>query len=251
MASRQAEGFLHVFEGWVIFLCCIAVLFGMAKAMQRLSGDRRRLGEALDLDFSGLGAELGRIRGVEASAALVAAARPDRGAVARLRARPRARRRGAGARGLRALPAERRGRVGRGWEGRSGSLAPAIAAVLGADDYLAAVYAPAAGGAPVDLFLTWYADQTDGNAIHSPAVCLPGAGWEVAAIRRVTVPLPGTATGSAAAEPGGDPQGAGDPARLLLVRRPRPADHQRLRRQVLARWPTACGSAAPTAAWCG
>ena len=69
-----AEGFLHVFEGWVIFLACIAILFGMAKAMQLVSGDRRRLGEALDLDFSGLGTQLGRIRGVGASRALIAAA---------------------------------------------------------------------------------------------------------------------------------------------------------------------------------
>ena len=51
----QAEGFLHAFEGWVIFLACIAILFAMAKAMQRLSGDRRPLGEALEMDFSGLG----------------------------------------------------------------------------------------------------------------------------------------------------------------------------------------------------
>ena len=33
----------------------------MAKAMQRLAGDRRPLGEALDLDFSGLGAQLARV----------------------------------------------------------------------------------------------------------------------------------------------------------------------------------------------
>ena len=85
---------------------------------------------------------------------------------------------------------------GGGWDGRSGSLEPAIEAVLGADDYLAAVYVPSAGAAePVDLFLSWYADQTDGDAIHSPAVCLPGAGWEVAAIAPATVALPGTATG--------------------------------------------------------
>ena len=51
----QAEGFLHVFEGWVVFLSCIAILFGLVKAMQWLVGDRRPLGEALDLDFSGLG----------------------------------------------------------------------------------------------------------------------------------------------------------------------------------------------------
>ena len=34
----QAEGFLHVFEGWAVFLACIAILFLMAKLMQRLSG---------------------------------------------------------------------------------------------------------------------------------------------------------------------------------------------------------------------
>ena len=40
----------------MIFLACIAILFLMAKAMQRLSGDRRPLALALDLDFCGLGA---------------------------------------------------------------------------------------------------------------------------------------------------------------------------------------------------
>ena len=192
-----AEGFLHVFEGWVIFLCCIAILFRMAKAMQRLSGDRRPLGVALDLDFSGLGAQLGRIRGVEASRALVAAAlltaalslawrlAPERAAAAPARD------------GFALFPRAIADASGGGWDGRSGSLEPAIEAVLGADDYLAAVYVPSAGAAePVDLFLTWYADQTDGSAIHSPAVCLPGAGWEVAAIAPTTVALPGTATGS-------------------------------------------------------
>ena len=38
----QAEGFLHVFEGWVVFLSCIAILFGLAKAMQRLSATAGR-----------------------------------------------------------------------------------------------------------------------------------------------------------------------------------------------------------------
>ena len=53
----QAEGFLHFFEGWVIFLSCIAILFLMVRAMQWLSGDRRPIGEAIDLDFTGLGGQ--------------------------------------------------------------------------------------------------------------------------------------------------------------------------------------------------
>ena len=83
-----------------------------------------------------------------------------------------------------------------GWSGTPGILPPGIAQILAADDYLAAVYRDPAEAAPVDLFLSWYASQTAGAAIHSPAVCLPGAGWEVSAIEPVAVALPGTAAGT-------------------------------------------------------
>ena len=245
----QAEGFLHVFEGWVIFLLCIAVLFGMAKAMQRLSGDRRRLGAALDLDFSGLAAELGRIRGVEASAALVAAAgltaalslgfalAPER--VAAVPAREQ----------LRALPAERRGRLGAGGRAER-RLTPAIERCSApTTTWRRSTPRPTAARRSTSSS-PGTADQTDGNAIHSPAVCLPGAGWEVSAIR----------TGHRAAARHRD----------RVVRLNRAVIRKGLETQVVyywfagrgrrspttsppssRRWPTACGSAAPTAAWCG
>ena len=185
----QAEGFLHLFEGWVVFLACIAILFAMAKLMQRLSGDRRPLGTALDLDFTELAAELGRIRGVVPSPALVAAAcltaalalglalAPERGGAAPARDGFALSRRA-----RRLVRAARRPRP----DDRGG----ARRRRLSDGDY-----ARAGEAAPVDLFLSWYREQTDGSAIHSPAVCLPGAGWEVAAIAPVTVALPGTATG--------------------------------------------------------
>ena len=88
----QAEGFLHVFEGWVVFLSCIAVLFGLAKAMQWVTGDRRRLGDALDLDFSGLGGQLARFRDHRAVAGARRRGADDRSARGRLDARCRARR---------------------------------------------------------------------------------------------------------------------------------------------------------------
>ena len=37
----QAEGFLHDFEGWVIFMACFALLIGELWLLLRLSGDRR------------------------------------------------------------------------------------------------------------------------------------------------------------------------------------------------------------------
>jgi exosortase/archaeosortase family protein len=40
---EHAEGFLHFFEGWVIFGACVAILFLMAWALQRLTARTRCL----------------------------------------------------------------------------------------------------------------------------------------------------------------------------------------------------------------
>jgi EpsI family protein len=40
--------------------------------------------------------------------------------------------------------------------------------------------------APVELFMAWYDDQTQGGT-HSPEICLPGAGWEIAWLERVDI----------------------------------------------------------------
>ena len=40
--------------------------------------------------------------------------------------------------------------------------------------------------APVGFFAAWYDDQSDGGT-HSPEVCLPGAGWEIAWLERVDI----------------------------------------------------------------
>jgi EpsI family protein len=49
--------------------------------------------------------------------------------------------------------------------------------VLGVDDYLSrAYYTP--DGAAVGLYMGFYGSQRQGDTIHSPLNCLPGAGWE-------------------------------------------------------------------------
>jgi exosortase D (VPLPA-CTERM-specific) len=186
---EQAEGFLHAFEGWVIFLACIGILFGMAKVMQLLSGDRRPLGAALDLDFSGLGHEIARVRDTVPSRALVTVACLTAALSAAWTLVP--------AREVQAAPRDPFALFPLtldGWQGSAAALAPGIEGVLGADDYLAAFYRSPEEAEGVDLFLSYYLSQTDGSAIHSPEVCLPGAGWEVAKIEPTTVTLPSGAT---------------------------------------------------------
>ena len=70
----QAEGFLHFFEGWVIFGACVGILFVMAIALQRLTPNPLSLRDTLDLDFSGFGDEARRLSGIAATAGLKTAA---------------------------------------------------------------------------------------------------------------------------------------------------------------------------------
>ena len=65
-------------------------------------------------------------------------------------------------------------------------LTPSVEAALGADDYHSVELKAAGAAAPVGLFMAWYDDQSDGGT-HSPEVCLPGAGWEIAWIERVDI----------------------------------------------------------------
>lgn len=48
--------------------------------------------------------------------------------------------------------------------------------VLGVDDYLSRVYYTRE--AAVGLYMGFYGSQRQGDTIHSPLNCLPGAGWE-------------------------------------------------------------------------
>lgn len=41
----------------------------------------------------------------------------------------------------------------------------------------------------VDLFIAFYAEQRAGESMHSPRVCLPGAGWEIGAYGSEQVPV--------------------------------------------------------------
>lgn len=49
--------------------------------------------------------------------------------------------------------------------------------VLGVDDYLSRIYYRP-DGAAVGLYMGFYGSQRQGDTIHSPLNCLPGAGWQ-------------------------------------------------------------------------
>lgn len=180
---EHAEGFLHAFEGWIIFIACVVILFGETALLQKLARDRRSLSETLDLSFDGLPEQFRRIGHVVATPSLIVAMAvtvavalgwglsPDRTF----------------------QPTDRLSFVTfpktlDGWSGRvNPPLDSQVEATLAADDYYSATYASEDSGPPVDLFMAYYYDQMDGTGIHSPQACLPAGGWEVSAWRQIEV----------------------------------------------------------------
>jgi len=61
---------------------------------------------------------------------------------------------------------------------------------LGVDDYINRHYARA-GDAPVSAYVGYYASQRQGDTIHSPQNCLPGAGWRPVHTEQVGIALDG------------------------------------------------------------
>lgn len=78
------------------------------------------------------------------------------------------------------------------WSGRDAApFDDDIVAALGVDDYINRHYARA-GHASVALYVGYYASQRQGDTIHSPQNCLPGAGWRPVSSERVTIDAAGT-----------------------------------------------------------
>jgi EpsI family protein len=80
-----------------------------------------------------------------------------------------------------------------GWTGRE---LPAwddrVMSVLGVDDYINRRYATRT--AIADLYVGYYRSQRQGDSIHSPQNCLPGAGWQPVSNERVSLEVGGGRT---------------------------------------------------------
>ncbi len=177
---EHLEGFSHFFEGWVIFMLCIAALLVLAAVLLRLRPDRVKLRDALDLETDGLGEQAMRLRYVEPSRALVGSSL----VIAVL------------AISWHIMPTREPVTVNRDpftlfprsiadWQaGPQRALDPQVEVILAADDYYSSTITKPSVNQPVDLFIAWYADQLSGG-VHSPEVCLPGGGWEIAELNQI------------------------------------------------------------------
>ena len=168
----MAEGFLHEFEGWAVFMACMALLVGEIAILTRMSGDRVSLAEVLSVpatgvDHSALRQDRVISRPFLVAGLLVAAA----ATISQFVSIPRA-----------DLP-ERRDFAAfpmslEGWHGVPSRMEREYLEMLKLDDYLLADYMRDQPGS-VNLYVSYYASQANGNSAHSPKACIPGDGWEI------------------------------------------------------------------------
>jgi exosortase D (VPLPA-CTERM-specific) len=177
------DGFTHFFEGWVIFAACVAILFLLAWLLLFLQPKKMSLTEALDLETDGLMTQAARIRLVQPSAALITAAALSLGAVAAFQALPDRDGQLIERDSFQFFP-----RTLGDWDqvGPRERLEDSVAAGLGADDYHSITLSRSALEPGVGLFMAWYEDQSQGG-VHSPEICLPGSGWEIAWLERTDI----------------------------------------------------------------
>jgi exosortase D (VPLPA-CTERM-specific) len=186
---EHAEGFSHFFEGWIIFVACVLILFGMAIALQRLRKDPLPLAEAIDLDVEGFGGVSARLLAIRGSLAMVAATvitLASSAAFVAFEPAPAPR--------LEREPFALYPRSLGDWRGVTAQLEPDIERVLAADDYINATY-QAPGRVPVNMFVAFYENQTEGQGLHSPEVCLPSGGWEIFTLENYSVDMSDTPYG--------------------------------------------------------
>ncbi len=169
---EQAEGFLHDFEGWVIFMACIGVLFTMIWIFARM--ERRPFLEIFGLDIPAVGdltqliSSLRPNRTMLAGIAVVVVAATVSLTVSRppIMLPERS--------SLATFPM----RVGE-FDGRESTIDQVYLDQLRVTDYLMGKYLRPTDPAPVEMWVAYYDSQAKGASVHSPQACLPGGGWRI------------------------------------------------------------------------
>jgi exosortase D (VPLPA-CTERM-specific) len=176
--TQAADGFLHFFEGWIIFLACAGVLAFEIYFLARISG--KTFFEVFYFPSAaaelpqGLQAKSGGQMPLAASLLLLCAA-----GVAAFIISGRSE----------IIPDRTRfvtfpNQIGL-WQGRTSLLEPEIERGLALDDYILSDY-KGSDGKTVNLYVAYYRSQRKGESPHSPIVCIPGGGWQITKFERTS-----------------------------------------------------------------
>jgi len=176
MGVNTAEGFLHDFEGWVIFLPALGLLVLLNLALAKMAGTkgggsdwslvpRGEFRNSLSAEMKST-ASAGRPALAAAMVLMIAVAvmprvLPEKTIIAPEREQ------------FSSFPLELNE-----WKGQHQRMDVVYRNALPWSDYLLANYAKPGGG-PVNVFVPYFPSLYEDSYTHNPAVCLPGNGWVI------------------------------------------------------------------------
>jgi exosortase D (VPLPA-CTERM-specific) len=169
----MAEGFLHEFQGWAVFMASAALMLGEIAILNRIGRETGTWRQLFGVEFpapSPRGAQIQK-RSLPSPFIAACVALLVFASIALFIPRP-----------VETFPARASlaefPMVQGTWSGRRESLESVYQDALKLDDYLLADYVQTSG-APVNLYIAYYNSQRKGEAVHSPRSCLPGGGWQL------------------------------------------------------------------------
>lgn len=181
---EMAEGFLHEFQGWAVFMVSFALMVLLMIGLSKIGADARPWREVFGLGFPAPTPKgVPRVARPVPASLIAACVVLMAGAAVSLRLPHRTE-----ATPDRASFVEFPAVIG-AYSGRRDSLEEIYLDQLKLDDYLLANYRGTSSTAPpVNLYVAWYDSQQAGRSVHSPRACLPGGGWQIQALSQVEVP---------------------------------------------------------------
>ncbi len=177
-----AEGFLHDFEGWLVFMACTAVLVLEMWILSKIGKDQKPFQQAFGIDFPEplpddviLEERKTPITFYFSSAIILL------GFVLSTQLEKRE-----------GLIVERESfasfpsTIGE-WKGNHDKLEEIYLDVLKLDDHIISDYGRSGDQSRITFYVAYYASQSKGQSAHSPRSCLPGGGWKITDIDQVLV----------------------------------------------------------------
>ncbi|MCG7896821.1 MAG: VPLPA-CTERM-specific exosortase XrtD [Candidatus Thiodiazotropha weberae] len=180
--QKQADGFLHYFEGWVIFIACLVILLIEMYLLAKIGSTERRLKDVFGLEIpnplqQNLYLRLSTVTSVHyailASVSLITVSslyvnnqqqiQPNRHDFSR-------------------FPLQIAN-----WYGSEDMLEEKYLKSLKLDDYIIGDYTNNFGSL-VNFYTAYYATQQAGSAAHSPRSCIPGGGWQIDEVKEIDIP---------------------------------------------------------------
>jgi exosortase D (VPLPA-CTERM-specific) len=181
--TEMAEGFLHDFEGWAVFLLCMVLLFIEMWIFSRLNGKKIAFSELVQLPDEWFSASKTSQMEFHLNKSVFVAL----GLIVFIGAS------GQFVRGGEDIIPQRKAFLDfplhlDGWQGQRDVIEQKYLDTLKLTDYVIVNYVTPDAKSSVNFYSAYYESQRKGASVHSPRSCIPGDGWQITSFGQLILP---------------------------------------------------------------